>query len=161
MSAPYKVMEQMQKTRPRRLRGNREVMLVMGGIIIVGMLMLVNSLNKRLKADNLRVHRVLPPQVQVGAIDSGDALVIDVSLNQDNQWVIAEHGAVNGEELLDIFKAKRAEADKQGLRSVVRAQITGDQPAKHFMELHRIAEACQMDQVNVVTQEPLLEDEEP
>ena len=49
MSAVYKVMEQMQKTRPRRLRGNREVMIVLGAIVVVGMVLLVTSLNKRLE----------------------------------------------------------------------------------------------------------------
>lgn len=160
MSAVYKVMEQMQKTRPRRLRGNREVMIVMGCIVVVGMLLLVSSLNERLKADNQRALKAQPPQVQMGAIEGENSLIVDVTLNTENQWVNADGVLMGEEDLLALFREKRNEANELGLRAVVRAQITADQPAKHFMELHRMAEACQLDQVNVVTKEPLLEDKE-
>ena len=158
MSAPYKVMEQMQKTRPRRLRGNREVMIVLGGIIVVGMLMLVNTLNKRLKADNLRASQAPAAQVHVGAADESPSLVIAISLNEQSDWVIAGHGVVTQEQLPEVLAGKRAEADEQGLRAIVMAQIDGEQPAKYFMELHRVAEECELDEVRIEAQEALMEE---
>ncbi len=160
MSAPYKVMEQMQKTRPRRLRGNREVMIVLGCIVVVGTLLLVRSLNKRLNADNRTLQRPIPTQVQVGATHNDDDLVIQVSLNEANHWVVDGHGEVTQDGLMGIFKTKRAEADEQSRRAVVRAQISGKQPARHFLELHKLAEECGLDQVNVQTNEALLEDDD-
>ena len=159
MSAPYKVMEQMQKTRPRRLRGNREVMIVLGGIIIVGMILLVNSLNKRLNADNSKDRRPAAPQVNVGTPNPEASLVVAVSLNGQSEWVVAGHGVVSREKLSEIFALKRTEADEQGVRAVVMAEIAGDRPAKYFMELHRIAEECGLDEVRVESQENLLEEE--
>ena len=160
MSAVYKVMEQMQKTRPRRLRGNREVMIVMGGIIVVGMLMLVNTLNKRLKADHLKARQAPAALVNVGAPDSGASLIISVSLNEHSEWVVAGHGVVTSEGLPEIFARKRAEADEQGVRAIVMAQIEGEQPAKYFMELHRIAEDCKLDEVRVEAQQALMQEED-
>ena len=157
---PGEQLEQMQKTRPRRLRGNREVMIVLGCIIIVGMLMLVNTLNKRLNTDNQRARQASPAQVNVGAPESSESLIITVTLNEQSEWIVAGHGVVSPQELPEIFSSKRAEADEQGSRAFVMAQIAGDQPAKYFMELHRIAEDCQIDEVRVEAQQALLEAED-
>lgn len=166
MSAPYKVMAEMQKTRRRTLRGNREVMIVLGGIVIVGMIMLVNTLNKRLNSDNARARQAqerplkLATAGEAGWHGQGPAVFITISLNPQGQWEVADQGVVSEDGLRAVFAEGRARADEEGASVVVRASISGEEPAKHFIELHRIAQECDMDHITVDTDQPLLESED-
>ncbi|MDX1679692.1 MAG: hypothetical protein R3242_03080 [Akkermansiaceae bacterium] len=159
MSSIHKVLAEMEKTQPRRMMANRVVMLVLGGIIIVGMFLVVGELNQSQTAGNEDMASSEHPEMEMAMATQAnelpdEAISITVTLNRENQWVVADHGALGMDEMRVLLEQKSAQAEEEGLPSVLRVRIAGDESARYLVEMHRLAKECGLDHVNVVTVSP-------
>lgn len=154
MSAVYKVLADMQKTKPRRVRVPGVVLLILAGLCItaVWMVSIQTGPQVGLKTDDRNHPRLRMPVAKYGhghCHGPGPALV--VSLSPEGQWVELENGVVSESRLREIMIERRDEFQAKGWHSRVVVRIGANQSAHYLKRIHEISVECGMDELGLGT----------
>ena len=77
-----------------------------------------------------------------------------VSLSREGKWIHGDAGVVNKDQLRKLLLDERSRFRKLGLWSNLRVRIAKDAPARHFLEINRLAVECGYEKMIVAVARP-------